>query len=102
MVQEEIFGPVVVAQPFQSIEDLAREANNTPFGLAAGIFTSNPRNAHRLSRAIRAGTVWVNCYGATHPAVPFGGFKMSGTGRDGGEESIDQYLETKSIWTNYS
>jgi acyl-CoA reductase-like NAD-dependent aldehyde dehydrogenase len=102
IVREEIFGPVVVAQPFESLESLAERANDTDFGLAAAIFTKDPRNSHRLARMIRAGSIWVNCYGYVHPAVPFGGFKMSGAGRDGGRESLDQYLETKAIWTNHS
>jgi phenylacetaldehyde dehydrogenase len=102
IVREEIFGPVVVAQPFESIESLADKANDSPFGLAAAIFTRDARNSHHLSRILKAGSVWVNCYGYVHPAVPFGGFKMSGAGRDGGRESLDQYLETKAIWTNYA
>jgi acyl-CoA reductase-like NAD-dependent aldehyde dehydrogenase len=102
IVREEVFGPVVVAQSFDSLETLAERANDTPFGLAAAIFTTDPRNSYQLSRMIRAGNVWVNCYGYIHPAVPFGGFKMSGAGRDGGKESLDQYLETKAIWTNHA
>jgi phenylacetaldehyde dehydrogenase len=102
IVREEIFGPVVVAQPFESLDSLADRANDTPFGLAAAIFTRDARNSHRLARLIRAGNIWVNGYGYVHPAVPFGGFKMSGAGRDGGRESLDQYLETKAIWTNHA
>jgi acyl-CoA reductase-like NAD-dependent aldehyde dehydrogenase len=100
IAREEIFGPVLVASAFDSIESLAEVANDTPFGLAAGIFTSDVRRAHKLARAIKAGTVWINTYAATHPAVPLGGYKHSGYGRDGGLESLEQYLETKSIWTS--
>jgi phenylacetaldehyde dehydrogenase len=102
IVREEIFGPVVVAQPFDSIESLAEQANDSVFGLAAAIFTKDSRNSHKLAGLLKAGSVWVNCYGPVHPAVPFGGYKMSGTGRDGGWESLQQYLETKAIWTNHA
>jgi acyl-CoA reductase-like NAD-dependent aldehyde dehydrogenase len=102
IVREEIFGPVLVAEPFDSIEQIAERANDTPFGLAAAVFSRDLGKAQRLARAIRAGTVWINCYGLTHPAIPFGGYKRSGYGRDGGVASLEQYLETKAIWTSLS
>lgn len=98
-VREEIFGPVVVAQPFDSLEEIASRANDTPYGLAAGIWTNDITRANRLASMIRAGSVYINMYGATDAAVPFGGFKQSGYGRDMGHANLESYLETKSIWT---
>ena len=98
-VREEIFGPVVVAQPFDSLEEIAVRANDTPYGLAAGIWTNDITRANRLASMIRAGSVYINMYGATDAAVPFGGFKQSGYGRDMGHANLESYLETKSIWT---
>jgi aldehyde dehydrogenase (NAD+) len=98
IAREEIFGPVVVAIPFEDTDDLIRRANDTMFGLGSGIWTRDVGKAHKLARAIEAGTVWVNCYGPTDPAVPFGGYKMSGFGRESGRESLDAYLNTKTVW----
>jgi aldehyde dehydrogenase (NAD+) len=98
IAREEIFGPVVVAIPFEDMDDLVRRANDTMFGLGSGVWTRDVSKAHKLARAIQAGTVWVNCYGPTDPAVPFGGYKMSGFGRESGRESLDPYLNTKAVW----
>src|SRR5690554_499623 len=99
-VREEIFGPVLVVQPFDSLEEIARRANDTEYGLAAGIWTRDIARANKLASMIRAGTVYINTYGLTDAAAPFGGFKRSGYGRDMGHENLDSYLETKTVWTS--
>ncbi|MER8833591.1 aldehyde dehydrogenase family protein [Mesorhizobium sp. M0909] len=98
IAREEIFGPVISALPFDALDEAVERANNTPYGLAAGVFTQNLATAHQLSRKIRAGSVWVNTYHAIDPAVPFGGYKMSGYGREGGAEHLDEYLNTKGVF----
>lgn len=98
IAREEIFGPVISAMPFDSIDEVVARANATSYGLAAGVFTQNLGLAHKLTRRIKAGSVWVNMYHAIDPAVPFGGMKMSGYGREGGTEHLHEYLETKAIW----
>jgi phenylacetaldehyde dehydrogenase len=100
LVREEIFGPVLVAQSFDSIEDLAERANDTEYGLSAGVWTSNVKTAHRMANLLRAGTVWVNCYNYFDAAAPWGGFKLSGYDRDCGREGLEKYLETKTVWTS--
>ena len=97
IVREEIFGPVVVAMPFKDEKELISRANNSSFGLAAGVWTDNVAKAHQIAKAIRAGTVWVNCYNVFDAALPFGGFKQSGWGREMGHAALENYLETKSI-----
>jgi len=97
VVREEIFGPVVVAEAFDDYDALVRASNNTEYGLASGIFTSDIKKAHRLAGDIRAGTVWINCYNVFDASLPFGGYKQSGWGREMGPEVIDAYCETKSI-----
>ncbi|MER8367269.1 aldehyde dehydrogenase family protein [Mesorhizobium sp. M0306] len=98
IAREEIFGPVISALPFDTLDEAVERANNTPYGLAAGVFTQNLATAHQLSRKIRSGSVWVNTYHAIDPAVPFGGYKMSGYGREGGAEHLDEYLNTKGVF----
>ncbi|MEM7455304.1 MAG: aldehyde dehydrogenase family protein [Planctomycetota bacterium] len=96
-VQEEIFGPVVAAMPFKNAGDLIGRANDTTYGLAAGVWTSNVSEAHRIAKAIKAGTVWVNCYNVFDAAMPFGGYKQSGWGREMGHAALENYLETKAV-----
>ncbi|QJU59941.1 aldehyde dehydrogenase family protein [Sphingomonas sp. AP4-R1] len=98
IVREEIFGPVLSALSFDTIEEALQRANATEFGLASGVWTSNLTTAHRMARGIRAGSVWINCYQMLDPGVPFGGYKMSGFGRESGPHHIEDYLETKSVW----
>lgn len=97
VVREEIFGPVVSALPFEDLDDLARQANDTVYGLAAGIWTKDISKAHKLAARLEAGTVHVNTYHVFASETPFGGFKQSGWGREKGDEVLDQYLETKSV-----
>jgi phenylacetaldehyde dehydrogenase len=96
-VQEEIFGPVLAAAPFDDIEEVVRLANNTPYGLAASIWSNNLSAVNRLIPRIKAGTVWVNCHNVLDPALPFGGYKQSGVGREMGKDQVEMYLETKSV-----
>jgi acyl-CoA reductase-like NAD-dependent aldehyde dehydrogenase len=98
IAREEIFGPVLAVLPFDDVNDVVALANGTIYGLAAGVWTRDVAKAHKVARAIRAGTVWVNTYNLYDPSLPFGGFKQSGFGRDLGTEAIDGYLETKSVW----
>lgn len=100
IVREEIFGPVLVVTPFDDTEDFVAQANATRYGLASGIFTSSIDRVHQLARRLEAGTVWVNCYSVNHPALPFGGYKESGWGHELGEEGMNAYLGTKSVFVN--
>jgi len=97
VVQEEIFGPVVTAQPFQDMEELVPAANDTVYGLAAGIWTRDISKAHLLASKLRAGTVWINCFNIFDAALPFGGYKQSGWGREMGHHALENYLETKAV-----
>lgn len=101
IVREEIFGPVVTAFPFDDLDQIAAEANDTNYGLAAGIFTRDISKAHYLAELLRAGTVWINCYNMFDAASPFGGYKESGYGREMGKHALDNYTQTKSVWVQY-
>jgi phenylacetaldehyde dehydrogenase len=100
VVQEEIFGPVVCAMPYSNDEEVVKLANDTRYGLAASVWTSSLSSAHKLSSAIQAGTVWVNCHNVFDANLPFGGAKQSGIGRELGKASIDGYLEDKTVLMN--
>jgi len=102
IVREEVFGPVVVATPFTGDEHALELANDTMYGLAAGVWTQNLGRAHRFARGVKAGTVWLNDFGPADAAAPFGGFKQSGYGREHGAEALNLFLETKSVWVNLS
>ena len=99
IAREEIFGPVLVAMPFDDLEEVARRANDTEYGLAAGLWTRDISNAHKLAARLEAGNVYVNTWGGGDPAAPFGGYKASGIGREKGHANLDAYLETKTVWT---
>lgn len=98
IAREEIFGPVVSALPFDTLDEVIERANDSRFGLAAGVWTSNVTKAHQAIRRLRAGSVWINHYMAMDPAMPFGGYRMSGYGKEGGLEHIEAHLETKGVW----
>jgi len=97
IVREEIFGPVVVAEPFQSLDDIAALANDSSYGLGAGVWTRDISKAHAMAKRLRAGTVWINCYNIFDAALPFGGYKQSGWGREMGHEALEAYTEVKAV-----
>jgi phenylacetaldehyde dehydrogenase len=99
IVREEIFGPVVVAAPFSNLDEIAAEANNSSYGLGAGIWTKDISKAHALAKKLRAGTVWINCYNVFDASLPFGGYKQSGWGREMGHEVLNNYTEVKAVTT---
>ena len=99
IAREEIFGPVLVAMPFDSLEEVAERANDTEYGLAAGLWTRDISNAHKLAGMLDAGNVYINTWGGGDPAAPFGGYKASGIGREKGHHNLEAYLETKTVWT---
>ena len=97
VIREEIFGPVVCAMPFRDVDKLIAEANQSEYGLAAAVWTRDISKAHRIAEKLRAGTVWINCYNVFDAALPFGGYKQSGWGREMGHESLELYTEVKAI-----
>jgi acyl-CoA reductase-like NAD-dependent aldehyde dehydrogenase len=99
IAREEIFGPVLVASPYDSLEEVAARANAGDYGLAAGVWTRDVSSAHRLASMLHAGMVYINTWGVVDPSAPFGGFKASGIGREHGHDGLDAYLETKTVWT---
>ncbi|MFP6599580.1 MAG: aldehyde dehydrogenase family protein [Deltaproteobacteria bacterium] len=98
IAREEIFGPVVSALSFKDIDEVVRAANDTDYGLAAGIWTSDVTKAHQVAARLKAGTVWINTYNSFDAASPFGGYKQSGFGRELGRHALDLYTQTKSVW----
>jgi aldehyde dehydrogenase (NAD+) len=102
IAQEEIFGPVLATIPFDDLDQVAELANQNMYGLAAAIWTNDIRKAHNMARRLKAGTVWINAYNLYDAALPFGGFKQSGFGRELGREALDHYTEVKSVWVNLS
>lgn len=97
IAREEIFGPVLSVIPFRDLDDAIAEGNNSLYGLAAGVWTRDLRNAHKAARALQAGTIWVNCYNVFDAAAPYGGFKRSGIGRENGYAAIQEYTHLKSV-----
>lgn len=97
IAREEIFGPVISAIPFDDADQALAIANDTPFGLGAGVWTRDVKKAHRVSGALRSGTVWINCYLQMDPSIPFGGYRMSGYGREFGTRHIDEFMQLKSV-----
>ncbi len=100
IAKEEIFGPVVAAMPFDDIDDLVEKANDSMYGLAAGVWTQDIKKAHYIAHKLKAGTVWVNTYNTFDAGSPFGGYKQSGLGREMGSYALDNYTEVKSVWIN--
>ncbi len=101
LTREEVFGPVLIAQPYDDIEEVVREANNSVYGLSASVWTSNISKALRVAERLDAGTVWINTHNVLDPNMPFGGFKQSGIGREHGRSAIEAYTESKSICIAY-
>ncbi len=100
IAQEEIFGPVLTVMSWHDIDDLVQKANDTVYGLAAGIWTNDLKQAHALAARMKAGTVWINCWNAFDPGSPWGGYRQSGWGRETGRLGAEQYTEVKSVWVN--
>jgi aldehyde dehydrogenase (NAD+) len=100
IAREEIFGPVLSVIRFGTVDEVIEQANDTFYGLCAGVWTRDIKKAHRAARALRAGTVWINTYNEFDPSAPFGGFKQSGFGRELGEEGLRAYTETKTVWVD--
>jgi aldehyde dehydrogenase (NAD+)/betaine-aldehyde dehydrogenase len=101
VAQEEIFGPVVSVIPFEDEAEAVKLANDVQYGLVATVWTGDPGRGHRLARQIKAGTIGINCPNTAFPGLPFGGYKQSGFGRENALETLEMYLETKSVlaWT---
>jgi len=102
VAQEEIFGPVSAVISFDNDEDLIRQANETIYGLSAGIWTRDITRAHRFARTVKAGVVWINTYNMFNAASPFGGYKQSGYGREMGRQALELYTQVKSVWVDLS
>jgi acyl-CoA reductase-like NAD-dependent aldehyde dehydrogenase len=100
IAQEEIFGPVLSVLSFDDVEQVVEQANRNPYGLAAAVWTKDVKKAHQVSRLLKAGTVWINTYGLMDAALPFGGYKASGFGRELGAHAIEHYTEVKTVWMN--
>ena len=100
IAQEEIFGPVLAVITFEDEEDAVAQANATPFGLAAAVWSRDIGRAHRVARRLQAGTVWVNTYNRYDVAAPFGGYKESGYGRELGVHALEHYTQVKNVWVD--
>ena len=100
IAREEIFGPVLSVLSFDDVDEVIEQANNNPYGLAAAVWTRDVKKAHSVSRRLKAGTVWINTYGLMDAALPFGGYKSSGFGRELGAHAIEHYTELKTVWLN--
>lgn len=100
IAREEIFGPVISVIPFDDVDEAIAIANDTEFGLGAGVWTRDVSKAHRVGNALRAGSVWINCYLQLDPAVPFGGYRMSGYGREFGAAHLNEFLQVKAVILN--
>jgi acyl-CoA reductase-like NAD-dependent aldehyde dehydrogenase len=100
LAREEIFGPVLAVVRFKDPEEVIAAANDTPYGLAAAVWTKDIKKAHRTARMLQAGTVWINTYGLYDNAMPFGGLKQSGYGRELGRQGLLEYTQTKSVWVD--
>lgn len=100
--REEVFGPVLAVMKFTDEDEAIRLANDTPYGLAAGVWTKDIHRAHRVAARLSAGSVWINAYRTVAPSVPFGGYKASGLGRENGLHAVDEYLEEKAVWVELS
>ena len=101
IAKDEIFGPVVSVLPFKQVDEVVERANNTTYGLAAAVWTKDIDKAHLFAKQVKAGTVWVNCYHVVDTTTPFGGFKMSGQGRENGEAALEHYTETKTVTVKF-
>ncbi|ARN18739.1 aldehyde dehydrogenase family protein [Piscinibacter gummiphilus] len=101
IAREEIFGPVASVMPFDTLDEVVQRANDSPFGLGAGVWTRDVGRAHAIARRLQSGSVWVNCYNQMDPSMPFGGVKMSGYGRESGPQQLDEYLHVKGLWIQH-